>query len=274
MTRQTSSTFTAAMAANPGEVRARATGTSGSESSRRVLAVLLSFTEENHTQSVQEIATYLDVPVSSAYRYVGQLKDFGLLEEAEFGGYRVSLRAVGLAAAARAGSAGLAEVVRPVLERLARETGETSLLVRRLGQAVVAVDIEESRRPVRLRFEKGVLMSLHQGAGARVLLSALTPKERAEYYKSIWAFEEDPKLPTDAELADIAAAGWTESFGQIEDGIWGTAAAIRVNRSVVAALAVAGPLYRLDDDKRAHIIEAVRAAATEINATVGEGTSA
>ena len=271
MTKSTSSTFSSDRTANPGEVRARAGSSLGSESSRRVLSVLLSFTEENHTRSVQEIARYLEVPVSSAYRYVGQLKDFGLLEEAEFGGYRVSLRAVGLAAAARAGSAGLADTARPVLERLARETGETSLLVRRLGQAILAVDIEESRRPVRLRFETGVLMSLHPGAGARVLLAALSQKERAEYYKSIWNFEEDPKLPTDEELARIAADGWTESFGQIEDGIWGTAAAIRVNRSVVAALAVAGPLYRLDDEKRAGIIEAVRAAAAEINETVGGG---
>ncbi len=243
----------------------------GSESSRKVLSVLLSFNEENHTQTVQEIARYLEAPVSSAYRYVAQLRDFGLLEEAEFGGYRVSLRAVGLARAARAGSAGLSEIARPVLERLTRETGETSLVVRRLGQAVVAVDLEESRSPVRLRFERGVLMSLHQGAAARVLLAALSPRESAEYYKSVWNIEENPSLPSDAELKQIAADGWTESFGQVEDGIWGTAAAIRVNRTVVAALCVAGPLYRLDDTKRASIIEAVRRGADEINDTVARG---
>ncbi|MFB2581458.1 IclR family transcriptional regulator [Herbiconiux sp. P15] len=243
----------------------------GSESSRKVLSVLLSFSEENHTQTVQEIAGYLDVPVSSAYRYVAQLRDFGLLEEAEFGGYRVSLRAVGLARAARAGSAGLSEIARPVLERLTRETGETSLVIRRLGQAVVAVDLEESRNPVRLRFERGVLMSLHQGAAARVLLAALSPRESAEYYKSVWNIEENPSLPSDAELKQIAADGWTESFGQVEDGIWGTAAVIRVNRTVVAALCVAGPLYRLDDAKRATIIAAVRRGADEINEIAAQG---
>jgi DNA-binding IclR family transcriptional regulator len=251
--------------------RAKAGGSLGSESSRKVLSVLLSFTEENHTQTVQEIATYLEVPVSSAYRYVGQLREFGLLEEAEFGGYRVSLRAVGLARAARAGSAGLSDIARPIMEGLTRETGETTLIVRRLGHAVVAVDLEESRNPVRLRFERGILMSLHQGAAARVLLASLTPRERADYYKSVWNIEENPKLPSDADLQVVATEGWTESFGQVEDGIWGTAAAIRVNRTVVAALSVAGPLYRLDDDKRAEIVAAVRRGADEINAAVAQG---
>lgn len=255
----------------PDAGRVKAGGSLGSESSRKVLSVLLSFTEDNHTQTVQELARYLDVPVSSAYRYVGQLREFGLLEEAEFGGYRVSLRAIGLARAARAGSAGLSEIARPVLERLTRETGETALIVRRLGHAVVAVDLEESRSPVRLAFERGVLMSLHQGSAARVLLAALTPRERADYYKSVWNIEENPKLPSDADLQTVASDGWTESFGQVEDGIWGTAAAIRVNRTVVAAISVAGPLYRLDDDKRAEIVAAVRRGADEINDAVAQG---
>jgi DNA-binding IclR family transcriptional regulator len=220
---------------------------------------------------VQELATFLSVPVSSAYRYVAQLRDFGLLEEAEFGGYRVSLRAVGLARAARAGSAGLSEITRPVLERIARATGETALIVRRLGHAVVAVDLKESRSPVRLRFERGVLMPLHQGAAARVLLASLSPRERAAYYKSVWNIEESPKLPSDAELHRIATDGWTESFGQIEDEIWGTAAAIRVNRTVVAALSVAGPIYRLDEGKRAEIVAAVRLGASEINDFAAQG---
>jgi len=245
--------------------RAKKASIPGSESSGKVLSVLLSFTEERHTQTVQQLAEVLDAPMSSVYRYVGLLRDFGLLEEAEFGGYRVSLRAAALARAARAGSAGLSERVRPVLERLVEQTGETALLLRPLGHAVVAVDLEESRSPVRLMFERGVLMPLHQGAGPRVLLAALSAKERAAYYEALSAVAAAPELPSDDELDRVAAAGWAESFGQIEDGIWGTAAAVRVNNKVVAALSVAGPLYRLDDIKRAAAIQAVRDGAAEIN---------
>jgi len=247
---------------------AKTKATSGSESARKVLSLLLAFSEESPTQSVQEMATALDVPVSSAYRYVSLLREFGLLEEAEFGGYRVSLRAVGLARAARAGAAGLSDIAHPVVQELARETGETALVIRRLGQAVVAVDIEESEKPVRLTFERGILMSLNRGSAARLLLAALTPKERADYYAFLRTVESDPELPAEEELAEIAEQGWTESFGQVSDGIWGCAAAITVNRRVVAALSVAGPLFRLDEEHRARIVEAVRRRAAEINAAV------
>lgn len=244
---------------------------SGAESSRKVLSLLLSFSEETPTQTVQQLATHLDAPVSSAYRYVGLLREFGLLEEAEFGGYRVSLRAVGLARAARAGAAGLSAIAHPVLQALAHETGETALVIRRLGQTVVAVDIAESSSPVRLAFERGNLMPLNAGAGPRLLLAALSAKERESYYRSLKALEPKPDLPSDAELAVIAEQGWTESFGQVSEEIWGCAAAITVNRRVVAALSVAGPLYRLDDAKRAEIIAAVRGRALDINASATEG---
>lgn len=255
-------------AAPPGPpTKTKRTGT-GAESSRKVLSLLLSFTEDRHTQTVQELADYLEVPASTAYRYVGQLREFGLLEEADQGGYRVSMRAIGLARAANAGSAGLSAIAHPIVVRLSRETGESALMVRRLGHAVVAVDMEESTRPVRLRFERGALMSLHQGSAARVLLASLTPRERANYYQSVWSIEANPQLPTDAELAQIAEQGWSESFGQVEDGIWGTASAIHSRQSVIAAISVAGPLYRLEDGHRADIIAAVRQAAADIDAAL------
>jgi DNA-binding IclR family transcriptional regulator len=262
------------MAARNSETKTKGSksqGSGGSESSRKVLSLLLSFGEENPTQTVQELAAYLDAPVSSAYRYVSLLREFGLLEEAEFGGYRVSLRAVGLARAARAGAAGLTDIAHPIVQRLAQETGETALVIRRLGQAVVAVDIEESENPVRLRFERGVLLPLNRGSAARVLLAALSAKARGDYYSFLENFEEHSDLPTEDELRAITEQGWTESFGQVSDGIWGCAAAITVNHRVVAALSVAGPLYRLDAEKRASIVEAVRRHADEINASVTGG---
>ncbi|GGM25822.1 MULTISPECIES: IclR family transcriptional regulator [Micromonospora] len=238
---------------------------SGNESSRKMLTLLLSFTEENHTQSVNDLAAYLGAPTSTVYRYVGLLREYGLLEEADRGRYQVSMRVTGLARAARAAAGGLAVIARPYLDQLARETGETALVVKRIGNSVVAVDIGESPQAVRLRFERGALMSLHQGAAARLLLAAMPPAQRQSYYRTIAKTTGETDLPTEDELGSIAAGDWTESFGQVEEGIWGCAAAIRDGGDVVAALAVAGPLYRLYDTRRQDIIGAVRRVATEIN---------
>lgn len=246
---------------------------SGTESSRKVLSLLLSFSEENHTQTVQQLAEQVDVPASTAYRYVGQLRELGLLEESERGGYRVTMRAVGLAQAARAAAAGLTTLARPAVVDLSRRTGETALLVKRLGQAAVAVEKEESPRRVRMRYDLGALMSLHRGSAARVLLASLPERERAKYFQTVWNLEDNPQLPTEQELATIAEQGWAESFGQVEDGIWGTAAAVHDGTGVVAALSVAGPLFRLDDDRRADIRGAVQEAAAELSARLRDTES-
>jgi DNA-binding IclR family transcriptional regulator len=243
---------------------------SGGESTRKVLSLLLAFSEQEPVKTVPELATHLEVPVSSAYRYVGLLREFGLLEEAEFGGYRVSLRALDMARAARSGAAGLSAIAHPVLVELSRQTGETALVIRRIGQAVMAVDIEESFNPVRLTFERGNLMPLNRGSAARLLLASLSDREREAYYSSLRSLEDTPELPTAAELAEVAEQGWTQSFGQVSEGIWGCAAAITVGRRVIAALSVAGPLYRLDEDKRAEIVTAVREHAGQINARVAD----
>ncbi|MBU2668171.1 IclR family transcriptional regulator [Actinoplanes bogorensis] len=239
---------------------------SGNESSRKLLSLLFSFTEENHTQSVNDLAAYLGAPVSTVYRYVGLLREFGILEEAERGRYQVSMRAVGLARAARAAAGGVAAIARPYLDQLARETGETALIVKRIGHSVVAVDIAESHQAVRLRFERGALMSLHQGAAARLLLATMPPAQRQAYYRAVRGTTgEIAGLPDEAELRAVAAQGWAESFGQVEEGIWGCSAAIFDGGEMVAALAVAGPLYRLFDTRRQDIISAVRRVADEIN---------
>lgn len=245
---------------------------SGTESSRKVLSLLLTFTEERHTQTVQELAEQVDVPASTAYRYVGQLRELGLLEESEAGGYRVTMRALGLARAARAASAGLTTLARPAVVDLARRTGETALLVKRLGQAAVAVEKEESARRVRMRYDLGTLMSLHRGSAARVLLASMSERERAKYFQTVWNLEENPQLPTEQELATIAEQGWAESFGQIEEGIWGTAAAVREGSDVVAALSVAGPLFRLDEHRRLEIKTAVQEAAAELSSRLSDAT--
>jgi DNA-binding IclR family transcriptional regulator len=66
----------------------------------------------------------------------------------------------------------------------------------------------------------------------------------------------------------VGAAGWTESFEEVDDGIWGAAAAVRAGTDVVAALGAAGPIYRLEPPQRRQIITAVRSAAAQLSAAL------
>lgn len=144
------------------------------------------------------------------------------------------------------------------------------LVARRGGTAAYCVERVESQRPVRLQFDPGQAMDLHAGSLSRVLLSAVPPAERRRYVEGV-----RPQLPPErlslltAEALDATlAAGWTQSFEEVDEGIWGCAAAVRVGDDVVAALGTAAPVFRTDQARRDEIIALVRAAADEIAAAL------
>ncbi|MBB6119535.1 IclR family transcriptional regulator [Nocardiopsis algeriensis] len=243
---------------------------SGAESSRKVLGLLLAFDERRHTLTASQLAEAIDAPLSSTYRYLSVLRDSGLLEEAEASGsYRLTSRVIGMARAARVALGGLERLARPVLERIAAESGETALLVRRVGTVAVCVDRAESPHPVRLQFDPGQPMPLHLGSAARVLLSGMPAGERDAYLARLGgegagAGGSEPRVPGAQEIAAVAQTGWTQSFEEVDEGIWGAAAAVREQGRLVASLGVAGPLFRLGEQERERVIGLVRRGAVEI----------
>jgi DNA-binding IclR family transcriptional regulator len=241
----------------------------GAESGRRVFAILFCFTEAHPVWTVADLATTSGVPASSVYRYVSLLREEGILDLAGPGAYRVTDRIMSLADAARAGQAPLIEVGRPYIEELAREIDETVLISRRNGRVAYCIDRVEPTRPVRLQFARGQAMSLDRGSLARVLLAHMPSPDREAYLETI-----DPALRAKSGemlsvpgLDRVVREGWTESFEEIDTGIWGTAAAIYgADREVAAAIGTAGPIFRLDEKERADIIRRVRKTAEAISA--------
>jgi DNA-binding IclR family transcriptional regulator len=93
--------------------------------------------------------------------------------------------------------------------------------------------------------------------------------ERAAYLDRVRT--EDGALASqldERELDRVAELGFTESYEELSDGIWGTAAVIRDGEAVVASLGVAGPLFRLTAEQRQAITERTRSAAAQISAAL------
>jgi DNA-binding IclR family transcriptional regulator len=152
----------------------------------------------------------------------------------------------------------LADIWRPGLERLARPSRETALVLRRIGTAAVCVDQVECEHPVRLSFEVGKAMPLHAGAGAKVLLAGSPAEMRERYLDQVVPPGQRDGLR--AQLARISAQGWAESRGEADPGIWAVAALILRDRDGrCLAISVAMPDYRLEPGRREEVIEQTRA---------------
>jgi DNA-binding IclR family transcriptional regulator len=240
---------------------------SGAESGRKLLSTLLCFSVDRPTWTVAELAEELAISMSSTYRYVALLREMGLLDGATESSYRVTDRVVELARAVEAGQTSLVEVAGPVMTQARDLIDETVLVSQRRGDYAYCLDRVESRRPVRLQFDRGQAMPLHLGSMARLLLAAMPRRERARYRASVL-----PGMPagraallTDAALDQIAAAGWAQSSEEVDEGIWGTAALIRSHGEPVATIGTAAPLFRLDPQRREKMTALMIESAEEIS---------
>jgi DNA-binding IclR family transcriptional regulator len=231
--------------------------------------VLLSFSEARPTWSVAELSHELELTQSAVYRYIGLLREVGLVDQAPGNRYRLSERTAALAAAANAARAPLGEIALPVVNRLRETIDETVLVARRIGWHAFTVARAESRKPVRLQFEPGQAMRLHIGSMSRILLTSMSEREQERYLATVDESERASEFLTPEARAVVRRDGVTESFEEIDEGIWGVAAAIVEKDEIVGALGCAAPIYRTDSDKRRTIRELIVAGAAEISRSLG-----
>jgi DNA-binding IclR family transcriptional regulator len=221
-----------------------AAGEAGGTSFGRGLTVLLTVAEHGLVRA-DAIADLLGMPVSSVYRFLRTLKDFGLVVESD-GGYGLGPR---LSAIAGQGPshAQLATLGLPVLEELQRRTGETADLLVRSGRHALCVQQMQSNHTIRVAFRIGGLLPLYAGAEQRVLLAFAPPHVIDE------VISEDPKRFTSGTLSAAELLSSLEqirlrrlavSHGEYIAGTTAVAVPVFAGNRVVCSLGVAGPRDR------------------------------
>lgn len=244
--------------------------TKGVESARRALQILLSFSESTPELTVEQVIAQQDISVPSAYRYVSLLRELDLIEEREKGRFVLSPQILRLARAAEDAIDFRAQV-QPVLQRMAAETGETSLYLRRVNDSAVCLAISESDHPISISFLPGTLMPLYRGAAPKLLLSELAPPRLAQYFKRIGnVLSKGDRRVLETELESLRGSGYAESTAEVDQGVWASAAIVHASGISAGALTIVAPEYRLDDDRKRQIADAVRAGADEFRGAILE----
>lgn len=245
----------------------------GVESARKALLMLLQFTEERPRATAADLAHAIGAPKSTAYRYLSLLRELGLVDDDGRGVYHVTARAGDMARAADA-AGGLIVQARPYLRKTMEETGETTVLVRLLGDVAIPVDQVETRQAIRLSYAPGRTMPLTAGAPAKLLLASLPATTRTAYLDRMAGA--DPAFAAvrsawESELTQARKQGWADSWGEVDPGLWGCSAPIVERGRVVAALSIAGPLARLDTEgRRRYVLDRCIANAEAISQVLAE----
>ncbi|HEU5486680.1 MAG TPA: IclR family transcriptional regulator [Microlunatus sp.] len=239
---------------------------------------ILELLARNGRTGVVEVAAELGVHKSTASRLLSALESRDLVEQdAARGKYDVGVGVLRLASTVSA-RLSIVQRVRPSLERLAEEFGETAnLAVSRAGHAV-NVDQAMGRSPLTTYDWIGNATPLHATASGKIMLAAMSPAERTR------VLGRRPLSPCtdatitsrralDAELREIAETGLAATRGELVDGLNAAAVAVLDHRGVVVgSISLSGPAVRFDPADPA-VIDALRSEGAEASARMGHSPS-
>jgi DNA-binding IclR family transcriptional regulator len=227
----------------------------------RGLRLLLVIADRGEVRA-DELGVALEMPVSTVYRYLRTLGEFGFVDRRD-GRYHVGPRLL-IGSQANVSTEQLIRVADPVMQAITEASGETAVLTRRIGLSAVCLHQVESHRGLRVALEVGAALPLHAGAVARVLL-ADAPEE------VLSALLEQGLEPVTAETPDAEALpalledtrrdGFAVSEGELVAGSVALAVPIRRPDGIVGAIGVLGPADRCDAAWRRRVLRHLRMAA-------------
>lgn len=225
-------------------------GNGGPRSALRVMDILHALAAEQDGMTLARLSEQLQLPKTSVFTLLRALEG-GRYVKSNAGRYALGDQALRLGA-----SLGQAQSfpknVRPVLEWLAAETGETILLgvLSEEGDEISYVDVIESDKPLRFAVRIGNRRPLYCTAAGKAML-AFSPKAfQTEYLARTrfvkFTYETSSKDDLKAILPDIRRRGVIVDANGIIDGATGIASACfdEAGRAT-CSVTIAGPTSRM-----------------------------
>ncbi len=214
----------------------------------RALAVLRAFRQEQQSLALAEIAAAAQLDRATARRMLLTLIAEGLVrQDAVTQRYALTLRVLELAAAVPTG--GLREEARPVMLRLARETGATVFLSVAGTPGALCLERVDGHDPVQVKWwAVGSHMPWNCGAGPRLLLAHMAAAEMRAALRH--AVTLTPQSETNssallAHLAEVRQRGYEATVDDVTIGLSAVAVGIGASTNPVAALSIGGLTDRL-----------------------------
>ncbi|NKN38185.1 IclR family transcriptional regulator [Agrobacterium sp. a22-2] len=238
----------------------------------KMLLILDLFSVEKPIWSAEEIIQHCGHSRPTGYRYVKELCDAGLLRRA-VGGYSLGPRVIEMDYYIRQCDP-LLNACRPIMVRIAQETGCDMLLASMYGSKIMAVHQELAHETGQIAFGRGRPMPLFRGGGSKILLASMTVPQLRKLYGQ--------------HSADIAEAGlgatWSEfrkqllqyrndghviSIGELDPNAAGVAVPVPVDDALdPAALVMVTTRTRFNLMEKALLIDIATNAARQIETSM------
>jgi IclR family transcriptional regulator, acetate operon repressor len=236
------------------------------------LAILL---RQQGLLSVTSAAEHLGVAPSTAHRLLSALSYRGFAVQDRNRPYRPGPQLVDATSNPMSRSA-LTRAIRPALEQLHGETGETTHLAVLAGRDVLFIDGVEGEQALRVGIRTGVRIPAHCTSLGRAMLAALPTAELEEMYRAglpPWRSGSNVTTVTGLrrQLAIVRKRGYALNQEESEQGLVAIGACLvdRADRPV-AGLSVSVPSVRYRRTDLPRYVAAVTTAATQAQSSLKE----
>ena len=245
------------------------------QSVARALTLLDALGESRNEVGLAELSKQVGFHVSTAHRLLATLIAQGYARQnPENGRYGLGAKAFHLAES-YLGQMDLRRIVRPILDRLSHETGETANLVILDGLEAFYLDKVESPQSLRIFSRIGRRAPLHCTAAGKVLLAGRSWPEvqRMLGRNALERYTPRTILSLEAlrrELEAVRTGGFAVDREECEEGATCIAVPVRNARGeTVAALSISGPTLRMHPARIRELSPAVVRMGSEASERLG-----
>ncbi len=236
--------------------------------------LLRCLSEAGSALGTNDIARRIGIHKSSVSRLAATLEKARLIQrDADTGRLSLGMGLVTLAAPVLA-SFELRDVVRPALEKLAAQTGETASFSVWDGEEAVSIEQVAGSNSVKAFSLPGHRNPAHATAVGKILLAHMGEAKIEAYCGKPLRRFTDTTITTPAalktELARCRVQRYAINLGEFESDVGAVSAAVLDGRAqVLGAMTATVPMYRFKSARRAELAEFVTRAAAELSAQLG-----
>lgn len=236
----------------------------------KALAVLEAVSDQPQAIGLPDLAARLNLPRQTVHRVLGQLEEAGLVRrDPSRERYAIGPRQSRLALASLC-SKNQSAPIRAVLQDLVNQLNETCNIGVLDDLDYVYTERIECKWPLRTHLEAGSRIGAHANSGGKMMLSQIDPDklERLIKGRKLEAYTRRTLTrPADlkTELEAVRERGFALNNEELFDGIVGVAVPIVSEAgTTVAALAVHGPITRLNMQDCEQFVPRLKRAAAQL----------
>ncbi|QDQ01685.1 IclR family transcriptional regulator [Lysinibacillus fusiformis] len=194
------------------------------ERAMTIAKALASETTEN-SLSISELATKVDLPLSTLHRILKAMIQQGMIEQDEqTKQYRLGTiwMEFGLQVY---DSMDYISKIRPELERLAREVEESVYLSKPAGTDTIIIErIDSAANPIRIYDQLGIRIPMHIGAANKAILASMSASQASEIISQLIPNDNIAEFYT--QLEQVKEQGFAISHGERTAGTSSVAVAV------------------------------------------------